>query len=90
MRDTTLRIGISLFFHILVLTLEDLEVIDVNFEIVLLLLHLILLKHVNLGNIVLCAQGFICLRCAIASATCHLIVLVHEYAYEYFGFTPLC
>ena len=60
MRDTTLRIGISLFFHILVLTLEDLEVIDVNFEIVLLLLHLILLKHVNLWYVVPCSQSFIC------------------------------
>ena len=93
LRGTTFRIRISLFFEILVLPLEDLEVINVNFEIVLLLLHLILLKHVNLGNIVLCSQGFVNLGCAVARslalATCHLIVLAHE-SYEYFGFTTMC
>ena len=93
LRLTTIRIRISLFFEILVLALQDLEVIDVNFEFILLLLHLILLKHVNLGNIVLCSQGFIYLGCAIARslalATCHLIVLAHE-SYEYLGFTTMC
>ena len=94
LRGTSLPSRISLFFQVLVLILQDLEVIDVNFEIVLLLLHLILLKHVNLGNIVLCAHSFICLGCAIARclarATCHLIVLAHECSYEYFGFTVMC
>ena len=77
---TCLRIPVSLFFAILILLLEHLKVIDVDLEFILLLLHLILLKHVNLGNIVLGSERFVGLRLAIhwlLLATCRVIVLVH-------------
>lgn len=75
-----LSIPVSLFFAILILLLEHLKVIDVDLEFILLLLHLILLKHVNLGNIVFGAERFVRLRLAVhwlLLATCRVIVLVH-------------
>lgn len=73
----TLLIAGPLLLAILVLA-QHLEVIDVNFEVVLLLLHLVLSKHVYLRHIIVSgSQRLVCSASRVLLAACCICICAH-------------